>query len=80
MIKPEQSLAPNVHSDHFPNVHYLLDSPQWLLRKTNEQVSINQQTLHLPWNLFSELLHVHVIVALNPQHPDNTPWTSLLGS
>lgn len=40
-IKPEQSLAPNVHSDHFPNVRHLLDSPQWLLRKINEQVPIS---------------------------------------
>ena len=41
-IKPEQSLAPNVHSDHFPNVRHLLDSPQRLLNKTNEQVPISQ--------------------------------------
>lgn len=58
VYQPKQSLAPNVYLNHFPNVHHLLDSPQWLLRKTNDQVPISQWMLNLTWTVISESLYI----------------------
>lgn len=58
-------------------MHHLLDSPQWFLRKRNEQVPISQWMSYLPWALVSESLriqHEELASHMPRQCPSEGPW------